>query len=156
MVGLGGPKWNCRKRWPRTVSWEICIYIRSEFSDTWWYTEDKIGMGEGQGSLGGSEAGWELGLGHRWRILRERGPVQIHTSIATVRGNWWLIDLASASDIFPVTDQNRAWDMMLVRVFLKMKNPLLWANLRNAIVFMCKEPKYQFTDFLDKYWPLAQ
>ena len=43
-------------------------------------------MGEGQGSLGGSEAGWELGLGHRWRILREGGPVQIHTSIATVRG----------------------------------------------------------------------
>ena len=43
-------------------------------------------MGEGQGSLGGSEAGWELGLSHRWRILRERGPVQIHTSIATVRG----------------------------------------------------------------------
>ena len=147
---------NGRERWPRTESWEICIYIRSEFSDTWWYTEDKIGMGEGQGSLGGSEAGWELGLGHRWRILREGGPVQIHTSIATVRGNWWLIDLASASDIFPVTDQNQAWDVMLVRVFLKMKNPLLWANLRNPIVFMCKEPKYQFTDFLDKYWPLAQ
>ena len=40
------------------------------------------------------------------------------------------------------------------RVFLKMKNPFLWAGLRNPIVSIYKEPKYQFSNFLDTYWPL--
>ena len=36
---------------------------------------------------------------------------------------------------------------MLTRVFLKMKNPFLWAGLRNPIVSIYKEPKYQFFKF---------
>ena len=42
-----------------------------------------------------------------------------------------------------------------IRVFLKMKNPFLWAGLRNPIVSVYKKPKYQFSDFLDTYWLLA-
>ena len=35
------------------------------------------------------------------------------------------------------------------RVFLKMKNPFLCAGLRNPIVFMYKEPKYQIVIFFN-------
>ena len=44
---------------------------------------------------------------------------------------------------------------MMIRVFLQMNNPFLWAGLRNPIVSMYEEPKYQFSEFLDTYWPLA-
>ena len=39
----------------------------------------------------------------------------------------------------------------IIRVFLKMKNPFLWAGLRNPIVSMYKEAKYQFSEF---FWHL--
>ena len=32
--------------------------------------------------------------------------------------------------------------VLRTRVFLKMKNPFLWAGLRNLIVSMYEEPKY--------------
>ena len=38
---------------------------------------------------------------------------------------------------------------MMIRVFLQMNNPFLWASLWNPIVSMYEEPKYQFSEFLD-------
>ena len=40
---------------------------------------------------------------------------------------------------------------MVTRVSQKMNNPFLWAGLRNHIVSMYEEPKYQFSEFLDTY-----
>ena len=50
---------------------------------------------------------------------------------------------------------NHNYNRLVNRVFLKIKNPFLWAGLWNPIVSIYGEPKYQFSEFLDTYWPLA-
>ena len=65
-----------------------------------------------------------------------------------------------AKGLIPVNFSTRAHHLrqsdLNTRVYHKMKNPFLWAGLQNPIVSMYEEPKYQFSEFLDTYWPLAQ
>ena len=94
---------------------------------------------------------------HWWKIIYRFKMIKKHTSrrrTSLAKQLWGLGSPAGRcplvhyhtlrlSSTFYFIIEVRVLVNAIIRVFLKMKNPLLWAGLRNPIVSMYKEPKYQ-------------